>query len=452
MACQVCAGRGWYFGHGSHDHDFVRFWKMDLEKHPTFDAIWEQARARCEALAGAPLRVVRQYASGHTFGLGGQAHVDKDKPGYFTLLYYPMEEWVPSWEGETVFYGENGEVAESVLPRPNRAVFFDSRIAHAGRGPSRLCAALRVTVAYKLEVVTPASIPAPVTEAPRPVSPFQYDEIERDGARRVYRVRVPSALVLERTAAQLVQLAATVRIPGFRLGKAPAYELERRFGSKVGAQVVDRFAAEAADGLLPQGGLPVGVEASAAAPSADLEFRLTVIHLPDMPAPDCSTWTLGRLRAGAAALRDAGLTPQAADELLSDHFRQQVLDYLDAAYAFPLAPVLVDRELTAIWVAAEAELDAAKADAATKRSAVDELRSIAERRVRLGAVITELARRYEIHPGAGEVKQFCLPAETAGQTVNRLTEGKLIGFLAGQARVSERWLTAQELLQLRDDH
>jgi SM-20-related protein len=94
---------------------------------------------------------VRQYANGHTYGLGGQPHTDDARPGTFTLLYYPMPVWLPEWEGETLFYDLQGELIGGVKPAPNRAVLFDSRIPHCGRAPGRACPALRVTVAFKLE-------------------------------------------------------------------------------------------------------------------------------------------------------------------------------------------------------------------------------------------------------------------------------------------------------------
>ena len=149
-AWKACLRKRWYFGQTSMDGG-MRFWKMDLEKDPAFDRIWESARARCEELAGMPLRVVRQYANGQTYGLGGASHQDDDRPGCYTLLYYPMEHWEEAWEGETVFYDQHGGIKLAVVPQPNKAVFFDSRIHHVGRAPSRDCAELRVTVAYKLE-------------------------------------------------------------------------------------------------------------------------------------------------------------------------------------------------------------------------------------------------------------------------------------------------------------
>src|ERR1700712_5550157 len=133
QAVETCAGKRWYFGHGSHGVDNLPFWKMDLDGDAAFEAIWQQAKERCEALAGAKLQVIRQYANGHTYGLGGKPHLDDVRPGSFTLLYYPIEEWKDGWDGETVFFDGEGEIASAVRPRPNRAVFFDSRILNAGR-------------------------------------------------------------------------------------------------------------------------------------------------------------------------------------------------------------------------------------------------------------------------------------------------------------------------------
>ncbi|HVU02849.1 MAG TPA: 2OG-Fe(II) oxygenase [Polyangiaceae bacterium] len=147
---EACSEKRWYFGNYSVGAADPGFWKMDLDGVPAIDALWTASRERCEALSNGPLAVVRQYANGHTYGLGGQAHADDPRPGHFTLLYYPMPEWDPAWGGETVFHHATGEIALSVLPKPGRAVFFDSRILHAGRAPQRSYGGLRVTVALKL--------------------------------------------------------------------------------------------------------------------------------------------------------------------------------------------------------------------------------------------------------------------------------------------------------------
>jgi hypothetical protein len=148
----ACMEKRWYFGNQSVTATpGLPFWKMDLDGDAAITALWNRAKAPCEKITGQKLAVARQYANGHTYGQGGQPHVDDERPGTFTLLYYPMAQWRPEWEGETLFYDGRGEVIGGVKPAPNRAVLFDSRIPHSGRAPSRACPGLRVTLAYKLE-------------------------------------------------------------------------------------------------------------------------------------------------------------------------------------------------------------------------------------------------------------------------------------------------------------
>lgn len=153
----ACMEKRWYFGNQSNtgDDGALPFWKMDLDGVPAVDQLWQHSRAACEAIAGHPLRIVRVYANGHTYGLGGQPHVDDPRDGTVTLLYYPMLAWRPEWEGETLWFDGGGNVIAGVAPAPNRAVLFDSRLLHAGRAPSRYCGGLRVTIAYKLEAAPP---------------------------------------------------------------------------------------------------------------------------------------------------------------------------------------------------------------------------------------------------------------------------------------------------------
>lgn len=148
---ETCMTSRWHFGNLSTAGTPGRpFWKMDLAGDQAVDALWRHSKALCEQLAGHPLAVDRQYANGHTFGLGGRPHYDDSREGTCTLLYYPMPEWHPEWEGETLYFDRAGNIAAGVAIAPNRGVFFDSRIAHSARGPSRDCPGLRVTVAFKL--------------------------------------------------------------------------------------------------------------------------------------------------------------------------------------------------------------------------------------------------------------------------------------------------------------
>jgi SM-20-related protein len=378
QACTSCEGRGWYFGNGTQMGDGSRFWKMDLDGNAVFTAIWEQVRPRCEALAGGPLRVIRQYANGHTYGLGGKPHPDDERPGTFTLLYYPMPEWQDAWEGETIYFESSGEIMFAVKPRPNRMVFFDSRISHAGRAPSRSCTALRVSVAYKLEIVNESA-----------AGPSKSAE---EGVTRAKRIRIPSARVDAAIAERLEKLAKTVRLPGFRPGQIPAEILRQRYGREARREVVERLSSETVGRLMPEGICPSSVVLVTGEESGDLEIAITGTHMASLPDIDFSKVPIERLTLSEAAAQAAQLKPETAVELLRSDLKNQVLDRLDASYQIPVLPLLVERELIAIWKALEAAGQVPE-DPRDKVRERDRLRPIAERRVRLGWVLAELARR-----------------------------------------------------------
>jgi hypothetical protein len=425
QACAVCQGNGWYFGHGTARKLEARFWKMDLDGNPVFAAIWEHVRPRCEALAGAPLRVIRQYANGHTYGLGGRTHADDERPGTFTFLYYPMPEWDDAWEGETVYYDAAGEIVFSTRPRPNRGLFFDSRIPHVGRAPSRSCHALRVTVAYKLEI---ASQPAGTKTAGEPATAPEH--IRRDGATRIEKVRIPAAEVDAAVATRMESLAKTVRLPGYRPGQIPAEILQQRYGQETRKEVVDRLSAAAVARTLAERICPASVVLKSGEKSGDVELEIAGTVLADLPDHDFSKIPLERLTVTEASAQAAGMTLDKAMELVRSDLKNQVLDRLDATYRIPIAPFLVERELFAIWKAVEAAGEA-PADAKDRVGKRNELRPIAERRVRLGWLVTELARR----------------AAIVAQNGPELEE-KAITHIVSLAQVTEREASEEDLRDL----
>ena len=253
---------------------------------------------------------------------------------------------------------------------------------------------------------------------------IRVQEIKRDGAQRVYAVQVPSSLVAKRTHDQLTALGQSVRLPGFRPGKIPAAVLEQRYGTKAKATVASRMALEAADGLMRQGGFASKVEVVSDGNADDLEFRIEVTHLPDLPPIDFSSLELERLTVPENNVR--------LSEIIEDRLRERILDFLNSAYEFPVAPELVKRQFQAIMNSAGAQLQAV------------ELRQIAERRVRLGAVVAEMARRYEIRLTADEL-------QTEFRIRNRLTESRVMEFLMARARVTGRAASEDELRELLED-
>jgi hypothetical protein len=439
-AWAICSGKGWYFGNGSNTGGWSRFWKMDLDGDAAFNAIWEYARPRCEALAGATLRVIRQYANGHTHGLGGEPHLDDQRAGTFTLLYYPNPEWKDGWDGETSFYDQSGEIALSVRPRPNRAVFFDSRILHNGRAPSRVCTALRVSVAYKLEAVGGAMrlVPQPVAanSAAKMQEPgrtalrvetaqaVRVEELERHGAKRVYRAHVAEAEIQRAVELRLEELAESIRLPGFRPGRIPRAVLQERYGADARAVILKRLAADVAQRGLPRGSVASACELLTGGETGDMEISIAGTYLPDIPDIDFSELTIEWM-----TMAEPDSSPEAV-AFLRESLNSQVLDRLDAAYSIPLFPCMIEREFSTIWKLAEAQ--GGVPDLPEERMLIENrFRRIAERRLRLGVVVAELARRFGIRAADG--------AEMEGRVIDRLLS---------QARVVERQVSSEELRRM----
>jgi SM-20-related protein len=430
-ACRVCAGKTWYFGNRSNHEQDIPFWKMDLEGVLAFDEIWRAAQAQCEAISGCKLRVIRQYANGHTYGLGGQAHLDDERPGTFTLLYYPMPEWDSAWQGETVFHDVTGEIAVTVTPRPNRAVFFDARIPHAGRAPSRSCRELRITVAYKLESIPESEIsdlakfrklgPVESTEsaATETTALYKIEEVSSAQEQHTYRISSRADQVQATINERLQELSQTLRVPGHRPGKIPLDVLQTRYGAKTRKEVTDRIFERAAAEILAKGGLAASFEMLEGAESGPVSFQLTATQLAELPDPQAEHWKLEKLTVPSAS----DLTEKEISTRLAQHFQTQVLDRLDAAYRFPIAPPLIAQELDKILKSLPPI-----SPGEDSKALLAEWRDLAERRVRLGAILIELARRH------------CLVASHDQTSVERL----VIDWLTAQAQMIERPATAAD--------
>ncbi len=187
-------------------------------------------------------------------------------------------------------------------------------------------------------------------------------------------VSLASDRVQELEREELVRLGETIRLPGFRPGKIPKQILQQRYGERARRAAAQKVVSEAIEELRRDGSLPSSIEVR------ENEVEITSTHLPSLPNFDPSTMHIDA--SGERA-----------------HRKQQVLDHLNVAYDFPIADQLVDREFAAIWAAAEAQSPFAEED---RNALAAELRPIAERRVRLGIVIMELARRAGLRASSPE--------------------------------------------------
>ena len=154
--------------------------------------------------------------------------------------------------------------------------------------------------------------------------------------------------------------------------------------------------------------------------------------------------------------------------------KRQVLDALEADYKFDLPPSMVDAEFEAIWQQLEAAKEKGQLDEDDVGKSDDELkeqyRSIAERRVRLGLVISAIgeANKLEVtqeevnraimeearrHPGQEQqvIELFRDNAQARANIQAPVFEDKVVNFIVEMADVTDRAVDSEELLKPIDD-
>lgn len=135
---------------------------------------------------------------------------------------------------------------------------------------------------------------------------MQVTETLSDGLKRAYTVVLPASDIENRRMARLTNLAKTLRLPGFRPGKVPLPVVRQRYGTAVSAEVLEESVSEATRQMMTDRGLRPAMqpkidladqEAAVAATAADVEFKIEMELLPDIPMPDFSGVALTRLKA-----------------------------------------------------------------------------------------------------------------------------------------------------------
>ena len=141
------------FGQKSNPNDPYGFWiaNVPLELVHGDNPIATLWRIIEENITHGRFTFERVYVNAYTYGDCPTIHVDNDKRGYFTVLYYANPQWQPEWSGETVFYNQaRDDIVRAVLPRPGRIAVFDGTIPHVAREPNRISPVVRYTLAMKL--------------------------------------------------------------------------------------------------------------------------------------------------------------------------------------------------------------------------------------------------------------------------------------------------------------
>ena len=209
------------------------------------------------------------------------------------------------------------------------------------------------------------------------------------------------------------------------------------------------------------------------------EFDVTVkeVSAPRLPdADDEFAKSLGL--DSLAKLRDALKERISKDysDASRNRAKRSLLDALDEAHKFELPPSLVENEFDAVWKEVTQHLERAQKtfedEGSTEEKARGEYRAMAERRVRLGLVLSEIGQRNEIKVTDEEVRRAIMQRASQYPGQERkvvefyktnpnaqmelrapIFEDKVVDFALELANVKEKTVTAEELFKAdADDH
>jgi trigger factor len=209
--------------------------------------------------------------------------------------------------------------------------------------------------------------------------------------------------------------------------------------------------------------------------AAEFETTATLVEAPqDIVVDDELAKTLG--------LESLDKLKEAVRERLTAEFagasrqrvKRQLLDRLDESHRFDAPPSLVDEEFTLMWNSIKAEMESSGKTFAdektTEDEAKEEYRTIADRRVRLGLLLSEIGEKNKITVTDDEVSRAVI--ERARQTPGRekevwdyyrnnanalaqlrapIYEDKVVDFILELATVTEKKVTREELYKDDED-
>jgi trigger factor len=164
-------------------------------------------------------------------------------------------------------------------------------------------------------------------------------------------------------------------------------------------------------------------------------------------------------------------------DVARQRLKRQLLDQLAVHHGFPVPPGMVDAEFDSIWRQYEFQRDRAKQSGVTdynEGKSEDEVRAefrrMAERRVRLGLLLSEVARRHNISVTQEEINQALVAEARRFPGQERkvveyyrsqpgaidglrapILENKVVDHILGSTKISERTVPAADLIAAEDE-
>jgi trigger factor len=207
---------------------------------------------------------------------------------------------------------------------------------------------------------------------------------------------------------------------------------------------------------------------------AEFETTATAIDAPqkteinDEFAKSLGLESLDKLKDAARERLSAEFTAATRQKI-----KRTLLDRLDEAHQFEAPPTLIEEEFTLMWNSIKAEMESSGKTFAdentTEEASQEEYRKIADRRVRLGLVLSEIGEKNKITVTDDEVSRSVIErarqmpgrekevwdfyrnnAQALAQLRAPIFEDKVVDFILELANVTEKKVSREELFKDED--
>jgi trigger factor len=128
---------------------------------------------------------------------------------------------------------------------------------------------------------------------------MQVTETNAEGLKREFRVVIPAGELEEKVTSRLGEIGRSIQLRGFRPGKVPMQILRQRFGTSVLGEVLEStLQGTSADAIREHNlrpALPPKVDIVSFSEGTDLEYKMSLEVLPDIPEPSFADLDIERL-------------------------------------------------------------------------------------------------------------------------------------------------------------
>ena len=383
-------------------------------------------------------------------------------------------------------YGESvrGEILESTINESTQAALTEKALKPAMQPKVQLVSfeegkdlefSVKIEVLPEIAAADLASI-----ALTRPVAPVTDEEMEKAqndflNSRRTTE-KVTTARGAKKGDAVVVDFVGTMDGIEFQGGSAKDATIELGAGNFIPGFEDQIIGAKAGDTVTVKVTFPedYGAKELAGKPA---EFKVDVKELLAYTTPELTdeiAKQVGDETAEGLKTRMRGFIQGSHDQAARLRMKRQLLDVLAEGNSFPVPQGMVDIEFDAIWRQMEQVMKSGQLDPEDAGKSEDELkaeyRAIAERRVRLGLLLSDIGQKNNIqvsqddlngalrqemmrYPGQEQAvfEYFQKNAQAVESLRAPIFEEKVVDFIFTQAKITDETVTVEELMRDPDE-